>query len=166
MHQSAQPDPKSVILRRYATLNPHPELVQDVLFQHHTFFDARDLLQVKYEMLRRVRVEGQPATATAAAFGFSRVTLYQLRRQFAAAGLVGLLPQRRGPHHAHKLGEEIVSWIRQMLVSEPELRIGDLPQRLGERYGVSVHVRTVERALARQRKKSWLAVAKRPAPQA
>jgi hypothetical protein len=54
---------------------PHPEQVTDVVFQSQPFFDPRDLLQVKYEMLRRVLVEGQPVGATAATFGFSRVTL-------------------------------------------------------------------------------------------
>ena len=155
MRPPAQPDPKSVILRRYATLNPHPELVKDALFQTNAFFDGRDLVQVKYEMVRRVLVEGQPVTATAAAFGFSRVILYQLRRQFEAEGLAGLLPRRRGPRRAHKLSDELVTWIMQTLVSEPELRIAALPRRIGEQFGIAVHVRSVERALARQRKKFW-----------
>jgi transposase len=164
MRPPAQPDPKSVILRRYATLNPHPELVKDALFQTHAFFDARDLVQVKYEMVRRVLVEGQTVTATAAAFGVSRVTLYQLRRQFEAEGLAGLLPRRRGPRRAHKLSDELVSWIMQTLVSEPELRIAALPQRIGEQFGIAVHVRSVERALARQRKKFWPAASQRSGP--
>jgi hypothetical protein len=44
-------------------LNPSPERVTDELFQE--FFDPRDLVQVKYEMLRRVQTEGQPVGRSA-----------------------------------------------------------------------------------------------------
>lgn len=50
---------KTQTLRRSATLNPNPEKVSDPLFSASDFFDARDLVQVKYEMVRRVRVDGQ-----------------------------------------------------------------------------------------------------------
>jgi transposase len=100
-----------------------------------------------------VLVEGQPVEATAATFGFSRVTLYQLRKRFAAQGLVGLLPQRKGPQRSHKLSAEVLTFIRQTLEAEPALRVADLPQRVAERFGLSVHLRSIERALARERKK-------------
>jgi len=49
-------DEKLVILRQSHTLHPHPDLVRDPLFTSGSpFFDARDLVQVKYELLRRVR---------------------------------------------------------------------------------------------------------------
>jgi flagellar motor component MotA len=51
-------DPKSTALKNDAVLNPHPGAVTDALFQSNAFFDARDLVQVKYEMLRRARAEG------------------------------------------------------------------------------------------------------------
>ena len=63
-------DPKADALRNQGTLNPHPEQVRDGLFLENDFFDARDLLQVKYEMLRKTRVEGECVTRAAAAFGF------------------------------------------------------------------------------------------------
>jgi hypothetical protein len=62
----AHPDPKELALRHSQTLNSHPEQVVDPLFRgKDIFFDARDLLQVKYEMLRRVQLEGQPVSTTA-----------------------------------------------------------------------------------------------------
>ena len=36
-------------------LHPHPETVTAALFQDSAFFDPDDLIQVKYEMLRRSR---------------------------------------------------------------------------------------------------------------
>jgi hypothetical protein len=57
-------------------LNPHPGQVRDEAFLAEEFFDARDAAQVKYEMVRRVVVEGASVTATAAAFGYSRSAYY------------------------------------------------------------------------------------------
>ena len=65
-------DPKVAALRESRCLNPHPERVTDEAFLAEEFFDARDAEQVKYEMVRRVSVDGAPVTATAAAFGYSR----------------------------------------------------------------------------------------------
>ena len=98
-------------------------------------------------------VDGQPVGATAAAFGFSRVTLYQLRKRFEAEGLVGLLPQRKGPRRAHKLSDEVLTFVLQTLEADPKLRTEDLQQRIAQRFGRSVHPRSIERALARHRKK-------------
>jgi len=144
---------KEQVLCQQGILNPHPERVKDEFFAQHAFFDARDLVQVRYEMVRRVLVEGQPVGKTAAAFGYSRVTLYQLRKRFQAEGMAGLLPRAKGPRRAHKLGEEIVRYIEERLERETEMRMADLPARVEAEFGVRVHGRSIERALARQRKK-------------
>jgi transposase len=159
MHTLARSDLKSNRLRESATLNPHPERVQDGLFQSHSFFDPRDLVQVKYEMLRRVIIDGQAVAAAAAAFGFSRVRWYQLRKRLAAKGLVGLLPQSKGPRQASKLSNEMVTFILQTLRAEPELRMTEVPLRVEQQFGVSIHLRSVERALAQCRKKTCSQVA-------
>ena len=87
----------------HGALHPRPHQVHDPLFQRSAFFDPRDLVLVKYEMLRRVRVEGQSVTQVAERFGFSRVAFYQAMAAFQKQGLVGLLPRRRGPKAASKL---------------------------------------------------------------
>ncbi len=153
MRTYTQSDPKSEYLRQTATLNPRPESVSDALFQVHPFFDPRDLLQVKYEMLHRVFKDGQAVGATAAAFGFSRVSFSQLRKRFNTDGLFGLLPQIKGPHQAYKLSASVLVFIEDILRAEPELRTRDLPARVKERFGIAVHLRSIERALTSQRKK-------------
>ena len=75
-------DPKVEALRAERSLNPRPDEVSDPSFAASEFFDPRDLVQVKYEMVRQVRVDGQPVSRSAAAFGFSRPSFYQA----AAAG--------------------------------------------------------------------------------
>jgi transposase len=153
MRTLARSDLKDDYLRKYASLNPHPEHVRDVLFQTHPFFDPRDLVQVKYEMLRRVIIDGHSVEAATAAFGFSRVRWYQLRKCLATEGLVGLLPQSKGPRRASKLSNEVVTFILQTMQAEPELRMTELPMRVAQRFGLSVHLRSIERVVARSQKK-------------
>ena len=88
-------DPKVAALRADRSLNPRPEDVVDEGFGSSEFFDARDLVQVKYEMVRRVRVDGAPVSHSAAAFGFSRPSFYQAAAAVDAHGLAGLVPAGR-----------------------------------------------------------------------
>ena len=147
------PNPKHEALREQRTLNPHPERVVDRLFLEHDFFDPCDLLQVKYEMLRRVRLEGRPLSEAARAFGFSRPSFYKGRSAFEAGGLSGLLPRRRGPKKRHKLRGEGMDFLEREMASDPSLRGAALSERVEERFGLRVHPRSIERALARRQKK-------------
>ena len=145
--------PKLEALRRHGSLNPHPGRVQDPLFATTDFFDARDLVQVKYEMVRRVRVDGHPVTRSAAAFGFSRPTLYQAQAALARGGLAALVPRKPGPRRAHKLSPEVVDFLHRARAEAPSLPSPELARRVRARFGRTVHPRSVERALARREKK-------------
>jgi len=142
-------DPKLQALRAERSLNPRPEAVADEAFRESAFLDARDLVQVKYEMVRRVRLAGEPVSRTAAAFGFSRPSFYQAQAALEAGGLPGLVPARPGPRRAHKLSEEVVAFAQGRLEAEPSLRSAELAELIEERFGVRVHPRSVERALQR-----------------
>ena len=144
-------DPKVTALRASRCLNPHPEQVADPAFLAREFFDARDAVQVKYEMVRRVTVDGAPVTATAAAFGYSRPAYYQAAAALAASGLDGLVPAKPGPRGGHKLTGEILTWAEQQLAADPALRPAQLAGPIADTFGVRVHPRSVERALARRR---------------
>lgn len=147
-------DEKSIALRQAGALAPHPEAVSDPLFRAHVFFDARDLVQVKYEMLRRVQAEGQSVTQAASAFGFSRVSFYQAQTAFAEAGLPGLVPRRRGPRGAHKLTDVVVDFLEGLRAADPSVRTPELVEEVRQRFGLNVHPRSIERALARRAKKT------------
>jgi transposase len=146
-------DPKPDALRRHGSLNPHPDRVQDPLFATTDFFDARDLVQVKYEMVRRVRVDGHPVSRSAAAFGVSRPTLYQAQAALARGGLAALVPRKPGPRRSHKLSAEVMDFLQQQRVADASLRPLELARRVRARFGRTVHPRSVERALARREKK-------------
>lgn len=153
MAPRSRSDPKAEALRQRGTWHPHPERVRDEAFLGSDFFDPRDGLQVKYEMLRRVQREGQAIRSVAAAFGVSRPTFYAAQAAFARGGLAALLPKKPGPRRAHKLREEIVDYLARARAADPELRPPDLAARVQERFGLSVHPRSIERALAREEKK-------------
>jgi transposase len=146
-------DPKSTALKNDAVLNPHPDAVTDALFQSNAFFDARDLVQVKYEMLRRARAEGMPKADAAQAFGVSRPTFYLAERALAEQGLAGLLPRKRGPKQAHKLAGKVLAYVEQLLAKDASLRAPALATLLAQRFAMQVHPRSIERALARKKKR-------------
>ena len=139
-------DRKRKALVRSSTLHPHPELVTDELFLENPFFDPHDVVQVKYEMLRRVRVDGHTVSQAASASGLSRPTYYQARDAFERGGLAALLPEKKGPKRAHKLTSEVLAFIEAELAAHPERTPAELAERLQEQLGVTVHPKSIGRA--------------------
>jgi len=146
-------DFKAEALRQRGCLNPHPEKVTDPLFAEWDFFDSRDLVQVKYEMVRRVQTDGQAVSASAAAFGFSRPSFYQAQSLLDSGGLAALAPQKPGPRRAHKLDAEVMDFLEKLRSEDGSLKPGELALRIEDRFGRKVHPRSIERALVRQEKK-------------
>lgn len=139
-------------LTESGTLNPNADRITDPLFKNNDFFDADDLLQVKYEMLRRVEKEDRPVSDTAKGFGFSRRHFYVLQKQFADEGLHGLLSAKRGPKGAHKLNEEIMDFISIQIEKDPTLRAPGMSMIIEKKFGIKAHQRSIERALERKKK--------------
>ena len=153
MAKRRQRDQKSEELKRTRTFNPHVETVTDSLFKQNPFFDPRDLLQVRYEMLRRHTAEQMSILDAAAAFGVSRPTFYQAQVSFERSGLAGLLPDRRGPKDGHKLSAEVLDYVASLRESDPQLTTVQCVKAIREHFAITVHRRSLERALARRKKK-------------
>jgi transposase len=153
MTRTTHPDSKLVALVASGTVNPHAQDVKDAVFIGSDFFDARDLVQVRYEMLRRVRTDGQTIAEVAARFGVSRPTFYKVQAAFNRDGLPGLLPVKRGPHGPHKITDDVWAFIAAAIAVEEGLDAQVLVERIAQHFGVTVHRRTVERALERRKKK-------------
>jgi transposase len=146
-------DSKARFLASYGALHPHPERVRAPLFQGSDFFDPRDLIQVRYESLRRHLVDGQTVAAVARAFGMSRQMFYLLARAFREGGLIGLLPRKRGPKGARKGTDEILAYFAGRRTGSPGRSIHELLDDVCREFGVRLHRRTLERGLARRGKK-------------
>lgn len=152
MAKSKQADQKALKLKRAGTLNPRPESVSDRLFRENPFFDPKDLLQVRYEMLRRHRVDGVSIVEVATRFGVSRPTVYQAQAAFRQTGLSGLLPKQRGPKERHKLSSEVIDYVRSLRAADPGLTTVACVQAIQKKFGFAVHRRSLERALASKKK--------------
>jgi transposase len=147
-------DPKQRSLEESGTANPHALDVRDPAFADSDFFDPRDLVQVRYEMLRRVQTENQSVAKASALFGVSRPTFYKAKSDFDRSGLVGLLLAKRGPRGPRKITPEVTRFIEQTVVRGEELDLQRLVERIAEHFGLAVHQRTVKRALVRLKKKA------------
>lgn len=149
------PSDKRRALQQAGTLHPAWSRVRAPLFwAHPTFFDARDELQVKYEMLRAHFVDGQTVTAVCEQFGYSRQTFYILQRRLARRGIAGLRDGRPGRVGPVKCTPEVVEFLQAQRTANPALAIPELVERLARERDVQLHRRTVERLVGRRRKKN------------
>ena len=144
---------KSDSLSKSGTLNPHPGKVKDDLFHNSTFFDPQDLMQVKYEMLRRVNEDAWTVSDASRTFGFSRPSFYEAQVEFERAGLSGFIPKQRGPRAAHKLSGPVVAFLEKAKQENQSLSTTDLVRLVKTNFDIDVHKRSIERALTRSKKK-------------
>ena len=132
-------------MRRNGSFNHRADTVTAEIFRNSFFFDAHDLVQVKYEMLRAVERERREVSSASAAFGFSRVSFYQIKREFDESGVAGLIPKKRGPKGSRKLSGSDVEFASGLVGTHTKSQI---IQRLKEERGVEVSKRTLERQLS------------------
>jgi len=135
-------------LREEGTLNPTPDEVRHPKFQENEFFDPHDIVQVKYEMLRRVSVENASVSAATEEYGVSRPTYYQTKASFDKGGIAGLVPQKRGPRGPHKLRGRALAFVQQRVVAGEPVRARELAKLVRQEFDLNVHPRTIERAVA------------------
>ena len=149
-HKKLCSDAKNKALRHHGALHPDPDSVQDESFRTEEFLDPRDRVQVKYEMLRKHRVEGQTVSQAATSFGVSRQSFYMAEKTFDQEGLPGLVPSRRGPKQAHKCTDEVLDFVEQRRQTPTDQTVSESVE---QRFGVRIHPRSIDRALARRKKK-------------
>ena len=150
---SESDESKQEQLRKHNALNLRADAVTHPPFSHSEFFDRHDLVLVKYEMLRAVRVDNLTASEAAKQFGFSRSGYYKVLGSFQRTGLAGLIPSSPGPREAHKLCDDILDFIDSHLADDDTLNSMQLAVLLREQQKLSVHPRSIERALARREKR-------------
>lgn len=148
---SVRKNDKVNALAEEGTLNAAPEKVSDPKFKQGEFFDPRDAVQVKYELLRRVLVDKASVTDAAEEYGISRPTYYQVKAGFERAGIAGLVPKKRGPHGPHKVRGEVMAFIEQRLVQGEPIRARELAALIRREFGLAVHPRTIERAVSEKK---------------
>ncbi len=130
-----------------------PDRVQDPLFhQYPTFFDVRDEIQVKYEMLRAHHIQGESVTAVARRFGFSRQTFYTTDAAFQRVRWKGLVPAKSGPKGAIKVTAACAQFLAAEHRARPDASWQELADAAAQHCGIVVHPRTVQRLLAKKKR--------------
>jgi transposase len=129
------------------TLNPSPEKVHDPKFRTSEFFDPHDVVQVRYEMLRRVSLDNVPVTVASDEYGVSRPTYYQAKQCFDTAGIAGLVPKKPGPRGPHKIDDQVLAFLQARLAPSGPVRARELAKLVRRELNVELHPRTIERAL-------------------
>lgn len=140
-------------LDQNATLNKNADKVADPKFKNVAFFDPDDIVQVKYEMLRSAQKDGTGIIKASKSFGFSRITFYKASKAFKKNGLSGLLPQKKGPRRAHKLSGEVMEFVGRLIEQKPGIKSSRIRQEIKDRFDLTVHKRSIERAIDRSKKK-------------
>ncbi|MFX0139238.1 MAG: transposase [Candidatus Hodarchaeota archaeon] len=141
----AEDKEKTEYLKESGSFNPNTSKVKDELFLEKDFFDPRDIIQVKYEMLRKVSKEKCSVKDAVHLFGMSRQYYYKLKDVFEQKGITGLLPDKRGPKGSFKVTEDIIDFIEKTVKEEPSLNNQQIAQKIESRFHVVIHPRTIER---------------------
>jgi transposase len=143
---------KKQVLKEQGLLNRQSHKVNDSNFRDNPFFDPDDVAQVKYEMVRQVCCEGISVSDAAKNFGMSRPTVYMAREVIEREGLLGLAPQKSGPQSRHKLSDEVMAFICEKMVEDNAVNSRRLADMVQGRFSISIHPRSIERALAAEKK--------------
>ena len=138
---------KTEALIEEGTLNPAPNKVRDPKFRAGEFFDPRDVVQVKYELLRRVSIDKVSVTEASDEYGVSRPTYYQAKADFDVAGVAGLVPAKPGPRGPHKVDDDVIAFLRARVVAGEPLRARELAKLVRDNLDIDLHPRTIERVL-------------------
>lgn len=138
---------KADTLIEEGTFNPSPEKVHDPKFRGSEFFDPHDVVQIRYEMLRRVSIDKVSVTAASDEYGVSRPTYYQAKANFDAAGIAGLAPTKPGPRGPHKIDDEVVTFLQAQLAPGEPVRARELAKLVRRELDIELHPRTIERVL-------------------
>jgi transposase len=138
---------KTDALIEEGTFNPAPDKVRDPKFRAGEFFDPRDAVQVKYELLRRVSIDNVSVTEASDEYGISRPTYYQAKAGFDMAGIAGLVPAKPGPRGPHKVDDDVLAFLRARVVAGEPLRARELAKLVRDELDIELHPRTIERVL-------------------
>lgn len=141
---------KEEFLKNNGTFNKASDAVTAEDFKNGIFFDPRDLVQVKYEMLRSVANNENSVSEASKKYGLSRQSYYVSKASMEAAGIAGLLPKKTGPRKAYKLTDKAMRFIDSYKADHPEAKAKEINRAMCNETGVSVHDRTVERYLSKK----------------
>jgi transposase len=138
---------KDATLKEIGCFNNNHDNVTAGIFASNPFFDKRDIVQVKYEMIRAASNGEGSITEIAGRHGFSRKSYYQTSKAFEFGGLYALAPQKKGPKRPSKLNPEVTAFINAFIEGRKNAKSSEIAAALESEKGVKLHPRTIYRHL-------------------
>ena len=139
------------VLKENGTYNKRHASVKKAAFIEDEFYDPRDIVQVKYEMLREANDSNRAISAVTEDFGFSRTAFYNIRESFEKDGITALLPDKPGPRQAHKLTEVLQEFIEGYVATFPNASATEITAAIQSEKGIQISKRTIERYTAKKK---------------
>jgi len=136
---------KVEILKVNGTYNKRYDSVRKPEFLEGGFYDPRDVVQVKYEMLRDAEDSGQAIGAVASKFGFSRTAYYNIKESFEKNGMSALIPEKTGPKKPHRLTETLQEFVDEYVIGHPNASSAEIVAVIQSEKSEVVSKRTIER---------------------
>ena len=142
---------KTKTLIENGSFNKNANSVSSPMFKSNPYFDSRDLVQVKYEMLRAVKAGGINVSDASRQFGFSRTAYYKIEKRFCDAGVDGLCTQKTGPKFPSKITPDIIDFVSQIKEDDPGMTNDNIVGKIRDEKGISIHKRSLQRAQAKKK---------------
>ena len=136
---------KDECLKESGCFNTNHANVTAGIFGSSPFFDKKDAVQVKYEMVRAASGGEGSITEVAGAYGFSRKGYYQISKALEAGGICALIPKKKGPKGPSKLGPEAAEFIALFFSEHKGATAKQASAALEREKGIRVHPRTIYR---------------------
>ena len=137
-------------LKASNTFNPDYDKISDPKFSIDSIMDPRDLLQVRYELVRSVEYDNTPITHAAEEYGVSERTARRYIQSMKAGGLSALIPGKSGPSGPSVLKQEVCDFIDAYVASHPRASGKKVCDAIAQSMNISVGQRTVERYLQKK----------------
>ena len=140
-------------LRATQTFNTNYAKINDPIFQRSGIMDPRDLLLVRFELVRSLELDGKPIEEVCSQYGISPCTARRYVRDMKERGLIALVPEKRGPNGPSVMTDEIANYIDKYLTDHPKASAGKVYQSLVDAKKVTIGKRTVERYISSKKGK-------------
>lgn len=138
-------------LKGNGSFNRNADTVNNALFKCSSYFDPHDLVQVKYEMLRAVRLDELSVSEASKQFGFSRTSYYKIEKRFEESGIDGLCLLKTGPKSPAKVTPDILGLAADLKAGHPKITNDEIVREIKSRSGVSIHKRSLQRERAKKK---------------
>ena len=144
---------KEAFLKANHTFNFRNDKVIASRFIESDLYASRDLLQVRYELVRSIEEGDIALDEVPDKYGVSSVTAKRYVRSFKEGGMIALVPEQKGPKGPSSLDDEALRFIDSYIAEHPKASGRKVHEALESERHLGISKRTVERYLSSKKAK-------------